>query len=84
MHETHDGLDFRLHEDYGISLLLGGQRLMFSVFSWAHCVSTGVFLKLLTVSELRTVVFVSSQHVYTFDYFSVVIHWISKDASTRA
>ena len=43
MHETHDGLDFRLHEDYGISLSSVGQRLMFSVFSWAHCVSIGVF-----------------------------------------
>ena len=84
MHEIHDVLDFRLHEDYGISLSLVGQRLMVSVFSWAHCVSIWFFLKLLTVSEFRTIVFVSSQYVYTFDYFPVVIHWIIKDASTRA
>ena len=81
MHEIYYGLDFRLHEEYGISLSSVGQRLMFSVFSWAHCVSIGFSLKLLTVSELRTV---SKQYVYTFDYFPVVIHWISKDASTRA
>ena len=69
MHEIHDGLDFRLNADYGISLSSVDQRLMFSVFNWARCVSIWVFLKLLTVSELRTIVFVSSQYVYTFDYF---------------
>ena len=84
MHEIYDRLDFRLHEDYGISLSSVGQRLMVSVFGWAHCFSIWCFLKLLTVSELRTIVFVSSQYANTFDYFPVVIRWISKDASARA
>ena len=41
MHGIHDGSDFRLHDDYGISLPSVGQRLMFSVFNWAHCDSIG-------------------------------------------
>ena len=81
MHEIHYGSDFRLHDDYGISLPSVGQRLMFSVFSWAHCGSIGAFLQLLTVREWRTIFFVSSQYVYIFDYFPVVIHWISKESS---
>ena len=82
MHEIHDGSDFRLYDCCGISLPSVGQRLMFSVFSGACCGSSGVFLKLLTISELRTIFFVSSQFVYILDYFPVVIHKISKKAST--
>ena len=37
MHKIHRGSDFRLHDDYGISLPSVGQRLMFSLFSLAHC-----------------------------------------------
>ena len=84
MHEIHYGSDFRLHDDYGISLPSVGQRLMFSVFSWARCGSIGAFLQLLTVREWGTIFFVSSQYDYIFDYFPVVIHWISKEASARA
>ena len=83
MHEIHDVSDFRLYEDYGMSLPSVGQRLIF-VFSWAHCDSTWVVLKLLTVSELRTNFFVSWQYVYIFDCFPVAIHWMSKEAFTRA
>ena len=68
MHDIHDVSDFRLHDDYSISLPSVGQRLMFSVLSCAHCSSIGGFLQLLTVSELRTIFFVSSQCVYIFDY----------------
>ena len=39
MHAIHDGADFRLHDEHGISLPSVGQRLMF-VFSWSHCGST--------------------------------------------
>ena len=35
MHGIHGGSGFRLHDDYGITLSLVGQRLLF-VFSWAH------------------------------------------------
>ena len=83
MHEIHAGPDIRLDDDYAISHPSVGQCLMFSVFSWAHCGSIGVFLKLLTVSELRTIFFVSWQYVYIFDYFPVVIYWICKEASMR-
>ena len=34
----------------------------------------------LTVNELRATSFVFWQYVYIFDYFPVVIHWISKEA----
>ena len=84
MHEIHNGSDFRLHDDYGISLTSVGQHLMFSVFSRAHCGLIGDFLELLTFSELRTIFFVSLQYVYIFDYFPVVIHWISKEAIAPA
>ena len=40
MHAIHDGSDFRLHNDHGISLPSVGQGLIL-VFSWAHCGSTG-------------------------------------------
>ena len=40
MHAIHDGTDFRLHDDHGISLSSVGQRLVF-VFSWAHFGLTG-------------------------------------------
>ena len=40
MHAIYDGADFRLHDDYGISLPSVDQRLLI-VFSWAHCGSTG-------------------------------------------
>ena len=88
MHEIHGGSDFRLHDDYGITLLSMGQRLMF-VFSWAHCGSTSsaqlVFFSLaLPVIELRAIFFVSWQYVYIFECFPVVLHWISKEASTRS
>ena len=39
MHAVHDGADFRLHDNHGISLPSVGQRLVF-VFSRAHCGST--------------------------------------------
>ena len=41
MNDIHDGSDFRLHDDYGISLPSLGQHPMFSVLSWAHCGSIG-------------------------------------------
>ena len=43
--------------------------------------STGVFL-----CELIAIFFVSSQYVYEFDCFLLMIYWIhlSKEASTRA
>ena len=63
MHEIHDGSDIRLDDDYGVSLPSVGQGLMFSVFSQAHCGLIGVFLKLSTVSEFRTIFFVSWQYV---------------------
>ena len=79
MHENHGGLDFKLHDDPGIKLSSVGQCLVF-VFSWAHCDSTDLTL---TVCELRAIFFVSSKFVYKFDCFRVMIHWISKEASTR-
>ena len=52
MHEIHGGPDFRPHDDYGISLPLIGQHLVFA-FSWAHCGSTVFFFSLaLTASVL--------------------------------
>ena len=83
MHEIHDGPGFRFHDDYGITLSSVGQRLMV-VFSWVHCGSTGLLSLALTVSEFRTIFFVSWQHVYLFDCFSVVIDWIRKEASSRS
>ena len=62
MHEVHYGSDLRLYDGYGISFPSVGQRLMF-VFSWAHCGSTGFSLAL-TVSDSRTIFFVSWQYVY--------------------
>ena len=44
MHEIHEWSNFRLDDDYGISLPSVGQRLMFSVFSWAHCGSFFFFI----------------------------------------
>ena len=38
----------------------------------------------LTVSELRTIFFVIWHYVYILDCFSVVIHCISNEDSTRA
>ena len=84
MHEIHYGSDFRLHDDYGISLPSVGQRLMFSVFSWAHCGSVGAFLQLLTVREWEPFSLFHHSMIYIFDYFPVVIHWISKEASAQA
>ena len=55
MHEIHGGPDLRPHDDYGISLPLIGQHLVFA-FSWAHCGST-VFSLALTASELRALFF---------------------------
>ena len=37
------GQHIRLDDDYGISLPSVGQRLMFSVFSWARCGLIGIF-----------------------------------------
>ena len=83
MHEIHDGSDFRLRDGYGISHTSVGQRLMF-VFSWAHCGSIeGWFSLALTLGELRTF-FCFLAVCYIFDCFSLVINWISKEASTRA
>ena len=53
MLEIHSGSAFILHDDYGITLLSVGQRLMY-ILSWVHCGSTGIFLAL-TVSELRAI-----------------------------
>ena len=75
MLEIHGGSDFRLYDDSDITLSSVGQRLVF-VFSWAHCGST-FFSLALTVNELRDPFFVSWQYVYIFDYFPMVIHWIS-------
>ena len=40
MHEIYGGSDLRPHDDYGISLPLVGQHLVFA-FSLAHCGSAG-------------------------------------------
>ena len=54
MHEIHGGSDLRLgHDDYGITLSLVAQRLMFA-FSWVHRGSTA-----LTVGELKAILFAS-------------------------
>ena len=68
MHEIHGGSDFRLHDDYGITLSSVDQRLMFA-FSWVHRGSTAM-----TVGELKAIYFVSWQYVYIFDCFHVLIH----------
>ena len=65
----------------GISLPSVGQHLMFA-FSLTHCGSAGFFLAL-TVSEWRSLFFVSLQYDYMFDGFPVVVHWISMEASKR-
>ena len=81
MHEIHNGSDFRPDDDYGMLLPSVGQCLIF-VYSWALFGSTVFFSLALTVNELRATSFVFWQYVYIFDYFPVVIHWISKEAST--
>ena len=65
MHDFHDGLDFRLHDDYGISLPSVGQRLMF-LFSWLSPLWLNWVISLaLTVSELRTIsLFPGSMYIY--------------------
>ena len=80
MHGIPVGSDFRPHDDYSISLPSVGQHLMLA-FSLAHCGSAG-FLAL-TVSEWRSLFFVSLQYDYMFDGFPVVVHWISMEASKR-
>ena len=57
MHDIHDGSDFRLHDDYGISVPSVGEGLIFA-FSWVHCSSSCWFFSLgLTVRELRAIFF---------------------------
>ena len=79
MHEINGGLDFSLKT----TLASVGQYLMF-VFGWVHRGSTVFFSLTLTISELRTLFFVSSHYVYKVDCFLMVIHLIGKEAYTRA
>ena len=79
----HGGSDFRLHDDYGITLSSADQRLMF-VFRWAPLWLNWVFSLALAVSELRALFCVSWQFVYISDCFPVVIHWINEEASKQA
>ena len=72
MHEFHGGSDFRLHDDPGIKLTSVGRCLMF-VFSLVHYGINWTF-SLVFVFERRALFFVSSQHVYRFDCFPMMIH----------
>ena len=67
MHEIPGGSDFRPHDDYDIS---------------PPSVCWGFSLAL-TVSELKALFFISWQYDYIFDCFSVVVHWISMEASKQ-
>ena len=58
MHEIHGGSDAILYDDYDITPPSVDERLMF-VFIWANSSSIVSFSLALTVSELRTIFFVS-------------------------
>ena len=50
----------------------------------AHTVAQLMGALAMTVCELRGHFFVSLKYVYKFDCFTMMIHWISKEASTQA
>ena len=78
MHEHHGGLGVRQNDNLGRNFSFVGHCLVF-VFGWAHCGSImGGFVLALTVCEFSAI------FITIIDCFPMMIHWISKEASTRA